>query len=778
MIKYYNRVRDHVGPFEVVSTDDPRDPVGLRDRSGRWIITPDQGYNSFSHYDDGLMIAHLSTDLVFGWFLIDYHGNRVSERYGFIEPAGEGYYMVEKGSRRNIMRRDGTLVLSEWPHRVGKVRDGFFSIGNTIRKTATTPTKHIEGVAHISGVIVFPMVFESLGFYDDSDGSDMWAQKDGLPYHIHNGALFDPQKKHYPSEINPDNLAKFFENTANWILPGLQFFYRDTDAPIDAEAMYPVGKVFRTGFYTTVSTRLQKPIQKTRFLIASAHAAIICSDGETAPSGAVVSLSPHAEEWRQAVLHKNAWLKVLDIYKSGGVTQVFMLQIPETAAVYLGDDDTVFNFVNKATGNDTTLVELARRSLDDKLCQPVHPRSLDSGLISLMAQPICYDENRQPYSIAPDLTFDENFSGWGPHTEKKEQYFSRILHNLANDRDIIRDIDGFPWRGIVGSVCEGCMYAKGTHNRPFGCGRLFTKSFRKSYINGSCDYWKISLEKESDFEERKRWNREKEAEHSLKVSGSYAASLVNDFVNERLDGSIDCLASFDLWTLKEDGKYGPIKGPGSVPHYAIVKSIMEIAFGEYWPGLNVETLDKYQYLNGLIVGRECLTGIRYQENEYSLIKQHCPDDKYGKMAEDLFRIGTTIGNVVVWPNKANLATLYDGYKMRGYIDRMLVAIYNVMTGAGRQDMSVKEALYKNRKMMSAYQGKEGFTALMRNMLLDGFLDSDGGARLIFDGVSCSARDFKPELLPAALTQYHDFMVPLIQRRSVAIIARLKQKLGL
>ena len=184
--------------------------------------------------------------------------------------------MVEKGSRHNIMRRDGSLVLKEWPHRVWKVRNGYFQIENTIRKTKTTPTRYVAGVAHVSGIIVFPMIFESVRFFDDRDDANMLAKKDSQPFVIHSGALFDPQKRHYPPKSEPNNIGKFFEQVVNWILPGLQMFYRDTDADIDVERMYPVGKVVQTGFYTSVSTKLQKPGQKTRFLIASALAALLC----------------------------------------------------------------------------------------------------------------------------------------------------------------------------------------------------------------------------------------------------------------------------------------------------------------------------------------------------------------------------------------------------------------------------------------------------------------------------------------------------------------------
>lgn len=777
-MRYYDKKIGNIGPFEIIGTEDPRDYVGLRDRTGRWIVSPKLGYKSFNHYDDGLMIAYRSNEDGFGWVLVDYHGNCISDRYNYIEPAGEGFYMVEKGTRHNIMRRDGSLVLKEWPHRVWKVRNGYFQIENTIRKTKTTPTRYVAGVAHVSGIIVFPMIFESVSFFDDQDDVDMLAKKDGQPFVIHSGALFDPQKRHYPPKPEPDKLGKFFEQIVNWILPGLQLFYRDTDTDIDVDRMYPVGKVLRTGFYTSVSTKLQRPAQNTRFLIATGHAALLCSDENGNVNETGLSFSPRAEEWRHAVISKNAWLKVLDVYKVGDITQIFMIQIPETAAMFLGDNETIFNFINEAGGSGTTLVEIARRSFDEKMKQLVHPRSTDTDWVALMSRPIGYTLKGQPYSLVPDYTLDEDpFSGH-KNIIDHNRHFCYVIHDLADDRDIVQDYDGFPWRGVVGSVCDGCMYAKGTNGRPFGCGRLFQESFRKSYINGRCDYWKFNLETESWFECRSRMEREKAEEHQAKTSGSYAANLVMDFIAEHLEGKIDNLLKFDFHSLREDKKYGPIKGPTMIQNYAIVKSIIEIVFGEYWPDLNVETLDSYQYQIGTIIHYQPLAGARIADRRFKALDAHCPDNGLIDMAEELFSHCYTLGDLIVWPNKAIMANVFDDSKMRGYIDRMFIAMYDVMTNAKKQNMDVKAALYKNRKLMKCYQGKEGFVAFMNHSFLEEFIGNDGVPKLLFDGISNSARDFQPELLPDALRQYHDFMVPTVERRSKRILERLKRKLNI
>ena len=48
------------------------------------------------------------------WFLLDRNGNQVGERYSYIEEWGEGFYKAEQGTKKNILRPDGSIVLKNW----------------------------------------------------------------------------------------------------------------------------------------------------------------------------------------------------------------------------------------------------------------------------------------------------------------------------------------------------------------------------------------------------------------------------------------------------------------------------------------------------------------------------------------------------------------------------------------------------------------------------------------------------------------------------------------
>ena len=60
------------------------------------------------------------------WYLVDCSGRQVGASYSFIHECDNGLYKVEKGSRKNLMRADGSLVMRAWHHEVGNVCKGMF----------------------------------------------------------------------------------------------------------------------------------------------------------------------------------------------------------------------------------------------------------------------------------------------------------------------------------------------------------------------------------------------------------------------------------------------------------------------------------------------------------------------------------------------------------------------------------------------------------------------------------------------------------------------------
>lgn len=159
-------------------------------------------YNYMSEFVDGVGIA-THRDKETGnlrWGLIDKNGNPVSEfKYNYIEAWGEGYYKCEIGSRKNILRKDGTEVLKEWFNDVFKVRKGLFVFGNTIRKTKDHPTQYLRGLASVNGDILFPLIFKNLGWHNEVLLDFLVGEIEGTLYVVtSSGSIIDPTGDYLP----------------------------------------------------------------------------------------------------------------------------------------------------------------------------------------------------------------------------------------------------------------------------------------------------------------------------------------------------------------------------------------------------------------------------------------------------------------------------------------------------------------------------------------------------------------------------------------------------
>ena len=351
------------------------------------------------------------------WFLMDRKNRQIGERYDYIEAWGEGFYKVERGVRKNIMRPDGSLVLKEWHHDVYPVRNGFFEFGDTIRKSKNNPkTKYPRGLAHVSGIIVMPILFERMQWLENGEG--LYAEIDTKPYFLTlDGALIDLTRGHLPPK-RVINTGKFIEEWVNWVLPGLQFFYRDTDAPVDVENTYKVGSVLHAGNFVDVSRKLWRPAHHIRFLIASAHAAPLCEDEE------MVKHHPKFKDWGLYTFHYDSYFKVMDTYNVRGVTQIFLLHIPY-ASVSLFKNQEIAMVMHSGSFN-LNLVEEAHESLDEKMRMEIHERSMDTELMERMSHPVGLDADFQPISL----------KNYGEDVPKDILAVGKFIHKLADDRDI------------------------------------------------------------------------------------------------------------------------------------------------------------------------------------------------------------------------------------------------------------------------------------------------------------------------------------------------------
>lgn len=692
------------------------------------------------------------------WALLDADGKPLTEyKYNYVTPWGDGYFKAEIGAKKNILRPDGTEVLKEWFNDVDKVDHGYFAIGITKRKTATTPTTYLRGLAHVSGTILFPPVFTGVRWIGDKHTA-FYAESGEKPLCLTiDGSIYDPQGEHLPENIKLDE-GDYFEKFINWVLPGLQFFYRDTDAEVDVRSTYEVGDVLRAGFFVDVTTKLYRPAHRTRFLIASAHVARLFEVED------ICRHNPKVGEWNLTVLHPNSYFKVMDIYEKDGFTQVFLLHIPMSAAKFFGDNEVMFNMVDSSS--EVSLVNMARSSFDDKLSMDVHPRSKDEEFVQRMFAPVGLCNDMRPCPLPP-VEFDEE------NGQDEASALSRMIHKLAEDDDVemkFEITDNFPWKGVEHMICDGCIYSNGIEGKGEGCGRLFKNAFRNRYVKGACEYRKTDLFTPSEFE-AKRTREQKAAQlKAEKTADSYALALVKDFIRDHLAGDLDNLRGFDMTSIMSSEKYG---NPFNCNDNKILRAMLVLAFGDAWPGLNVDAAERHEFEISKINNPEHLLGSNIMDQYCMLLKKYDPKPSQNDAALEACHAANTIGNYIIWPSKASFRGVLEGYSARKYMDKFLSMLYTVMTGEGKPDMDLKAALHANRKRMEQYQGEEGFQAFVNNMMLEDYVGRDGLPTEKLSFVWPSMKGLDRDVYLSAAEHNCEFWNTACKARTESIIKKLK-----
>lgn len=710
------------------------------------MIPASMQYRDIHYFHHGAAVAVQNEK----WGLIDIHGNHLCEfKYSYAKECGEGYFRVELGARKNIMRPDGSLVLRNWYNDVFDVTHGFFIIGNTIRKSKTNPqTRYIHGLAHVNGDIIFPTIFDRMDWFDDKRA--VYAKIGSKPYILTtDGSIYDPAGSHFPMRLNIDDKS-LFENLANWVLPGLQFYYRDTNAHIDAKRIYRVGDTIRAGFFVDATTKLMKPAHRTRFIIASAHAAKFY---EFEP---MVKSNPEMEQWNMVMFHYNSYFKVMDVYETMQCTQVFLLHVPMSAALLLnGAED--YRFLDEVSGAGLTLVQMARYSLDEKLWMGFHERSFDEDWCKRMEDPIGLDKDMALCSL-------------NPMPEPKDEYLanlSQLVHHLAEDDDIDIETeisDNFPWRGVEGTVCEGCFFANTIVGKGEGCSQLPKDEFRNMYLSGSCERWKKDANTPSLFEKKQIWEQREQD----KQTDVFALNMVKDFIKERLGGDINLLRDFDLRTLSSDDKYG---ADNMLSRMKIVRAIMSLAFADCWPDLNYDSIEHCKYNSGYINYTSDIFGGSILDEYFKGMDKYHPSREQHLRAVKVNHMMDTIGNLMVTPSKASIGSYGSSYR---YTDKYLQAMYDVFTEQKTASKNLKNAFWQNRKMMKDYQGEEGYHKFIRNMMLEGYVDGNGLPMEIFDDVRCWQNDLDRDDYFRAVDKFCTFCEVAIPKRGERIIEKLKK----
>jgi hypothetical protein len=147
-------------------------------------------------------------------------------------------------------------------------------------------------------------------------------------------------------------MDKQIEEIYNQTFAGLTLFYRDTSLSENLISKYQVGQILTERGFTDMTYKGGGLATNFRYLIASANGKDLSA------------FNPNSAQFGHILLSSNAFFKVLDIYRIGDKTQVFLLEIPATAV----------DFFTSATSNiEEDIIKKARENFENKISTDIIP---------------------------------------------------------------------------------------------------------------------------------------------------------------------------------------------------------------------------------------------------------------------------------------------------------------------------------------------------------------------------------------------------------------------
>ncbi|MCK9640107.1 MAG: hypothetical protein M0R39_09385 [Prolixibacteraceae bacterium] len=164
---------------------------------------------------------------------------------------------------------------------------------------------------------------------------------------------------------------------------GLTFFYRDITLSEGLILKYQIGQILTERGFTDMTYKDGGLVTNCRYLIASANAKDLST------------FNPDAKQFGHALLTSNAFFKVLDIYKIGNKTQIFLLEIPATAVDF---------FANVTSNIENDITKKAREGFDTKINSEPIPELQTQDWKDRIEFPIGMNEKGEFFYTAGDKT--------------------------------------------------------------------------------------------------------------------------------------------------------------------------------------------------------------------------------------------------------------------------------------------------------------------------------------------------------------------------------------
>ena len=263
-----------------------------------------------------------------------------------------------------------------------------------------------------------------------------------------------------------------------------------------------------------------------------------------------------------------------------------------------------------------------------------------------------------------------------------------------------------------------------------------------------------------------------------------ATSLINNFIEERLQGDLNELAHFDFAQLRSDKKYGVCRGNSfDCDNTNLANAIYLLVFEDVWKDLTPFSLKNRAYRGDTINSFNTTFGRAVTTGGFAGINGFKPDESLQQRVLKFHSLYHTIGNFMVLPNArvaGHTLNTFRGshHQWRDYIDKFIGALHFLLTNQQNSNNKLfHQLIAANEKDFERYYHQEGFALLIDKLLLNDCINQKGEPQHLFDVVYHWDKRLTKDAYFRHVDQYLDFSESFIEKRAQKMVEILASKLG-
>ena len=262
-----------------------------------------------------------------------------------------------------------------------------------------------------------------------------------------------------------------------------------------------------------------------------------------------------------------------------------------------------------------------------------------------------------------------------------------------------------------------------------------------------------------------------------------AKSLINNFVEERLQGNLNEFVCFDFAQLRGDKKYGVCSGNSfDCDNTNLSKAICLLVFEDVWNDLTFFSFENGKYRGDTINSFNTTFGKAVTTGGFAGLNRFNPDESLQQRVLKYHSLYHTIGNFMVLPNACvdgHTLNTFRGlyYQWRDYIDKFVGALHLLLTSPQSANNELfHQLIAANIKDFEPYYHQEGFELLMDKLLLNDCIDQDVKPKQLFDVVYHWDKRLSRDSYLRHVNQYLEFCESFIEKRGAKMVKILASKL--